>query len=136
MSTAGSFVKHKVPLYGLVVFYLLGGINHFINPDFYLPLIPDYLPFHEGINYLSGAIEIGLAIGVFLSMTRLWASRLIILMLLAFIPSHVYFIQVGSCVEDGLCVSEWIGWLRLLLIHPLLILWAYWVGRKRTSHVN
>jgi hypothetical protein len=45
-------------------------------------------------------------------------------MLISFIPAHIYFIQIGSCVEGGMCVSEWIGWARLLIIHPLLIWWA------------
>ena len=51
-------------------------------------------------------------------------------MLIAFIPSHIWFIEIGSCVEGGLCVDEWISWLRLLIIHPVLIYWAYWVGFK------
>lgn len=45
-------------------FYIVAGFNHFINPEFYLALIPPYLPFHELINVLSGVIEVGLGIGV------------------------------------------------------------------------
>ena len=102
-------------------FYVFAGVNHFINPQFYYDLIPDYLPFHELINVVSGLAEIILGIGVIFQKTRKWSSYLLVTMLISFIPAHIYFIQIGSCVEGGMCVSEWIGWARLLIIHPLLI---------------
>lgn len=115
--------------YLLIGFYLFAGSYHFVNPDFYYDLIPDYLPYPKFINYASGVLEILLALGVIFPKTRLIAVKGIILLLLLFIPSHVYFIQIGSCIENGLCVPEWLGWVRLVVIHPLLILWA-WVIRK------
>ncbi|TKS56830.1 hypothetical protein FCN74_05450 [Mesohalobacter halotolerans] len=109
----------------LIGFYLVAGSYHFINPPFYKGLIPTYLPFPEVINYTSGVLEILLAIGVALPQLRRYAVYGIITLLILFIPSHIYFIQIGSCVEHGLCVSPWISWTRLLLIHPLLIYWAW-----------
>lgn len=115
--------------YFLIGFYLFAGSYHFVNPDFYYDLIPDYLPYPKLINYTSGVLEILLALGVVFPKTRLIAAKGIIILLLLFVPSHVYFIQIGSCIENGLCVPEWLGWVRLVVIHPLLILWA-WVIRK------
>lgn len=112
----------------LIVFYAFAGTYHFINPEFYYGLIPDYMPIPKFINYLAGATEIILAVGVGIQSLRPLAIKGIILMLIAFIPSHVYFIQVGSCISDSICVDPWIAWLRLLLIHPLLILWAWKVN--------
>lgn len=113
----------------LIGFYAFAGSYHFINPEFYSDLIPDYLPYHGFINYSSGFFEILFAIGVAFPKTRLLAVKGIILLLVAFIPSHIYFIQIGSCVESAFCVSPWVAWLRLLIVHPLLILWA-WSVRK------
>ncbi|SMG12218.1 Uncharacterized membrane protein [Marivirga sericea] len=124
----GNYLKSKWSIRLLFVFYLLAGFNHFINPTFYLPLIPPYLPYPEIINWISGVIEIVVAFGVLISKSRKIASFVILAMLIAFIPSHVYFIQTGSCVDDGLCVPQWIGWLRLIIIHPLLLLWAWKAG--------
>ncbi|MEM9918721.1 MAG: hypothetical protein AAF990_11530, partial [Bacteroidota bacterium] len=62
------------------------------------------------------------------SQSRRWAAFGLIAMLIAFVPSHIHFIQIGSCVEGGLCTPPWVAWLRLLLIHPLLIWWA-WANR-------
>jgi uncharacterized membrane protein len=112
-------------LYLMAGFYLFGGINHFRSPEFYLPLIPDYLPAPDLLNLLAGIAEIVLAIGLLIPQTRKLAAWGVIAMLLAFIPSHVYFIQIGSCIPDVLCAAEWMGWVRLLLIHPLLIVWAW-----------
>ncbi|WP_421765032.1 MauE/DoxX family redox-associated membrane protein [Ekhidna sp.] len=114
----------KLSTYIQGFFYLIAGLNHFINPDFYLPLIPEYFMFPESINYLAGFFEVVFGVMLFFDLTRKTAAYLIVTMLVAFIISHVYFIQLGSCIEGGLCVPQWIGWLRLLIIHPILIWWA------------
>jgi uncharacterized membrane protein len=114
----------------MTFFYLIAGFNHFLNPDFYLPLIPPFFEDKEQINMLSGVAEVLLAAGILFYPSRKYASYGIIIMLLAFVPSHVYFIQIGSCIEGGLCVSEWIGWMRLIVIHPPLLLWAWKVGKS------
>lgn len=110
----------------LGVFFILAGINHFVMPEFYDPLIPDYLPFPAILNYASGIVEILLGLGVLLKRSRHYAALGIVVLMVLFIPSHVHFIMIGSCVENSLCVHPAIGWLRLVVVHPLLILWAWW----------
>ena len=119
----------KVIIHALGYFYLVAGINHFLTPDFYLPLIPPFFSSPEAINVLAGVAELLLGVGVLYFPTRKRAAWGIVVLLVCFIPSHVYFIQVGSCIPEGLCVPAWIGWIRLLLIHPLLIYWAVWVAK-------
>lgn len=112
----------------LIIFYFFAGVNHFIHPQFYLPLIPPYFTHPDAINWGSGAIEILLAIGVMIPTYRKLAVFFIILMLIAFIPSHVYFIQAGACMgEQSLCTPIWVAWIRLFPIHPLLMFWAWYV---------
>ena len=128
-------VVRKVSFYALVGFYLFAGINHFRDPEFYYPLIPPYLPLPVFINVLSGILEIIFGLLLLVPKWRNYAVYAIILMLIAFIPSHVYFIQLGSCITQGLCVPEWLGWGRLLLIHPLLIYWV-WSNRIHDQRVR
>lgn len=111
----------------LIAFYLVAGVNHFVHPDFYLPLIPDYFPWKNAINIISGILEIVLAMGMIWRPTRKWAAIGIVAILLAFIPSHWHFIQLGAYVEGGLCVPEWVAWVRLFPVHFLLMIWAWWV---------
>ncbi len=108
------------------IFFIIAGSNHFVMPEFYYPLIPDYLPFPVWINFVAGILEIILGIGVLFAKTRYYAANGIMLLLVLFIPSHIHFIVIGSCVEGGLCVQPIIAWIRLLVIHPLLILWVWW----------
>jgi len=118
---------------GLGIFYIFAGANHFISPEFYLPLIPDYLLAPILLNYLVGLIELFLGILVFIPKMKKMACWGIILLLIALIPSHVYFIQIGSCVPEGLCISEWFAWFRLIVIQSLFIFWARWVGINTTK---
>ena len=116
----------KTATFLLGIFFILAGINHFVMPEFYYPLIPDYLPFPVLINYSAGIIEVLLGLGVLINRSRYFAALGIVVLMVLFIPSHVHFIVIGSCVEDGLCVHPSLAWIRLVVIHPLLILWAWW----------
>lgn len=101
--------------------YLAAGINHFRVPEFYYPIIPDYLGHEVLINTAAGIAEIVLAIGLCISGTRKWAAYGIILMLLAFLPTHIYMITNHAALPG------WVLWTRLLVGQPLLVLWAWWV---------
>ncbi len=127
--------QKKVLVHGMAYFYLAAGVNHFVSPEFYLPLIPPFFSQPELINTLAGVAEILLGLGILYYPTRKRAGLGVLILLVAFIPSHVYFIQIGSCIEGGLCVPEWVGWFRLLVIHPFLILWAGWIWKNPRIYV-
>jgi uncharacterized membrane protein len=104
-------------------FYVAAGLNHFINPEFYLPLIPNWVPLPEFTHLGFGVFEILFGLGLLISSQRKYAGLAIIVMLILLIPSHVFFLLKESCTES-LCVPEWIGWVRLIIVHPFLMLWA------------
>ncbi|PZX54886.1 DoxX family protein [Algoriphagus chordae] len=120
-----------VGLYIMSVFYIFAGVNHFISPESYLGLLPEYLPFHEVLNFLAGLFEVVFGLALLFTQTRSLAAWGIILMLIAFIPAHVYFIQLDSCIENGICLPPWTGWFRLIILHPILLFWAYVYTSKR-----
>ena len=66
-----------------------------------------------------------LGTGLLFSITRKWAADGIVFLLLAFIPAHIYHIQMNGCLP-GLCFPPWVVWVRLLVLHPILIAWAWW----------
>jgi uncharacterized membrane protein len=108
----------------MVGFYLLAGINHFRNPQSYFAIIPPWLGNVQTINSLAGIAEISLAILSLLPAFRKLACYGIILMLIAFIPSHIYMLQKGFTV-NGNAVSAWVLWVRLIVFQPLLAWWAW-----------
>lgn len=110
----------------MVVFYLFAGSYHFVNPSFYIPLFPSYLAKWAPIlNIMAGIVEIVLAIGLCFSATRNWAIYGIITMLIAFIPAHIYMIQLGNFKIGAFQMTPMIGWIRLLVLQPLLMAWAW-----------
>lgn len=124
-------ILRQFMLYSMVVFYLFAGYNHFINPTFYLPLIPPYLgQWSVELNLLAGIVELLLGILLIPKITRKWAAWGIVLMLIAFIPSHIYFIQKGYFSLGSFTMTPIISWVRLILVQPLLILWALWISRE------
>ena len=50
----------------LGLFLIFGGIQHFIKPDFYIPFVPEFLPFTMPIIYVSGFVEILVGVLVFI----------------------------------------------------------------------
>jgi uncharacterized membrane protein len=111
----------------MIAFYLAAGINHFRMPEFYYPLIPGYLGNVQLLNILSGIAEIIAAIGLIVPATRKWAVYGIVAMLLAFLPTHIYMVTDADKIQfDGIHLPVWVAWIRLLIIHPILIGWAWW----------
>lgn len=118
----------KISGYIMATFYFFSGVNHFIKPEGYKKIIPPYIHFHSLLNYAAGFIEIGLALLLLIPQTRKFACTMIILMLIAFIPAHIYMLETGWCVNEK-CLPQWVIWIRLLVLQPLLIYWA-WTIKK------
>ena len=57
-------IRKKIVLIGLAIFFIYFGIDHFVNPDFYLSIMPPSFPLHEEAVYISGFFEIIGGIGV------------------------------------------------------------------------
>ncbi|MEO5984130.1 MAG: DoxX family protein [Ferruginibacter sp.] len=118
----------KISLYVMATFYFFAGVNHFIKPLVYKKMLPPFLPFHSVLNYASGFLELGFAILLVFPKTRNFASTGIIVLLIAFIPVHIYMLQTGWCPDK--CLPEWVLWIRLIVLQPLLIYWAISVRKN------
>ena len=57
-------------LFGVI--FVFAGVNHFLNPDFYVRIVPPYLPWHVELVYASGACEISLGRCCSFPSTFLW----------------------------------------------------------------
>lgn len=119
-------MKKRISLYIMAAFYLLAAINHFRNPEAYYKIIPPYLPYPVLINLMSGIAEMLFAFLLLIPAAKKWACYGIMIMLIAFIPAHIYMFTTGWCIKD-FCLPQWAIWLRLILLQPLLILWAWWL---------
>jgi uncharacterized membrane protein len=46
----------------LAIFMIVAGTMHFVNPAFFLKIVPPYLPIHKEIVLLSGVCEVLLGV--------------------------------------------------------------------------
>ena len=118
-----SMVKKSL-LWLMGVAYIGAGVMHFVSPDFYMPMMPPYLPWHLGLIYLSGVAEIGLGVAVLVPSLRPLAAWGIIALLIAVFPANVHIalnnIPIGGATEG----AGTLNWVRLP-IQGLLIVWAW-----------
>jgi len=115
----------RVLLYLMSFFYIFAGIMHFVNPGFYMPMMPPYLPAHYFLVLLSGVAEVALGVAVLVPAYRSLAAWGIIALLIAVFPANLH-IALNNVPLAG--ASEGAGiwnWLRLPL-QAVLIAWAYW----------
>ena len=113
----------KISIIVLAVFFIVAGANHFVSPQTYLPLMPDYLPWHLGLIYLSGAAEMLGGIGICIPKWRRLAGWGLIALLVAVFPANVHML-VNHVPLGGKIVPEWVYWVRLPL-QAVLIAWVY-----------
>lgn len=111
----------KFFLYLMILFYLGAGINHFWNPEFYIQIMPQWLPWHKTLVLISGVFEILFGFMLVFKRTRIAAAWGIVLLLLAVFPANIQML-LNYIAQDNPHV--WIAIVRLPL-QVLLIWWAY-----------
>jgi uncharacterized membrane protein len=116
----------KFSLYAMMILYTAAGINHFVHPLFYLKIMPPWLPFHNGLVFISGVFEVLFGVMLAFSFSRRFAAWGIILLLIAVFPANI---QMMINYKDENNPQLWIAILRLP-IQLLLIYWAYGFTKK------
>lgn len=111
----------------LCLFFVAAGAFHFLTPEFYLPMMPAYLPWHLELIYLSGFFEILGGLGLLSSKTRLAAAFGLIALLVAVFPANLHMAH-NRISPPGFGVSPALLWLRLPL-QLIFISWAWWIRR-------
>ena len=111
----------KNSLYIMILFYAGAGINHFIRPDFYLKIMPAWLPLHKELVFISGVAEVLCAVLLFFSKTRRLGAWAVIALLVAVFPANLQMLLDYKHDNNPML---WVAILRLP-IQLLLIWWAY-----------
>jgi uncharacterized membrane protein len=112
--------------YLLAVFFIFGGVMHFVNPEFYLPMMPPYIPAHEFMVMLSGVTEIVAGIMLAIPKTTKAGAWFIIAHLVIFFSVHIYMIQEAATEFSDVPLAAL--WIRIP-VQFLFIAWAFWFTR-------
>ena len=87
-------------LFGLSVFFVYFGIDHFVNPDFYLSIMPPAFPFHTEAVYISGFFEILGGICVLIPSLRQLAGWGLVALLISVYPANIYMAITPEAFPD------------------------------------
>lgn len=122
-------------------FFAGAGTMHFVRPDFFEAIVPDWFPDKKLANLGSGAVEVVLGLGLLSDRTRKFSALGLIALLFAVLPANVDMAMndvevkpdddgkmarsVGTAAGPGRIVN----WVRLPLQLPLV----WWMWREAKS---
>jgi|TARA_A100001035_G_scaffold208623_1_gene168522 uncharacterized membrane protein len=109
------------------IFYVIVGIKHFIDPNFFLAIVPPYLPYHLELVYISGLFEILFGVMILFPKYRYWGSVGLILLLIAVFPANIYLFQSVEAQKAIGATQEIATW--RLPVQGIFILVAYWIRK-------
>jgi len=112
--------------YLLGLLFVLAGLNHFISPDFYLRIMPPYLPWHLFLVYSSGVFEVLLGVGLLIKRSTRLAAWGLIALLLAVYPANIHMALNHQLYPDYSRAALW----ARLPIQLVLLAWVYWYARR------
>ena len=119
------WLKHILSLI-LGIFFINVGIGHFVEPEWFEPIVPDILGDPTFWVLITGAMEVALGVGLIVPQTRKYSSILMVLFLVA-----IYWANLNMWINDipldGKTFAT-IWHVIRLLAQVLMILIALWVG--------
>lgn len=109
----------------MIIFYMHVGIKHFTDPDWFMPIMPPYIPYHKAMIYISGFFEVLFGFFLIFDRTRFYAAWGLICLLIAVYPANIY-LALNAHVQEQMNVSHFFAfWFRLPLQFVFIGL-AYW----------
>ncbi len=118
----------SITIYFMSIAYTYVGVRHFIDPDFFLAIMPNYLTFHLEFVYLSGIAEVVLGLMLLSKKTRKTGSIGLIILLILVFPANIHLVQ-SELSQSILGVTKSQSIYRLPF-QGLFILIAYWHSKN------
>jgi len=108
----------------MAFFYIMMGLKHIVDPKYFLPMLPQILPYKKVIIYVSGFLEIILGLCLLIEDIRLYAAIGLMILLVLIFPANIY-VAISDDARRKLKVSKRFCVIRLFFQIPLIYL-AYW----------
>ena len=120
-----------ISVYVLSLLYIIVGIKHFINPDFFIAIVPSDIKWKFEAVIISGFFEIFLGILLLFNKTRSIASWGIILLLIVVFPANIY-LYASDTAREILVVSKNQALIRIPFQFTLMLI-SYWHTKESQS---
>lgn len=93
--------KFKLAGLGFVFcWFFFGGVGHFIATDFFVSIVPPYIPSPRAMVYISGVFELLGAIGILFARWRPLAGICLVVLIVAVTPANIYMWQNPQLFPD------------------------------------
>ena len=120
-----------ITVYSLSILYIIVGVKHFTDVDFFLVIVPPYIKFPLLVVYISGFFEIVFGLLLIPRSTRKFAGIGIIVLLISVFPANIY-LYISEVPQKIYGITKNDALLRLPFQLPLILL-AYWHSKEKTS---
>jgi uncharacterized membrane protein len=107
----------------LALLMMFAGFMHFKSPGAFERIVPDYLPCHRQLVYISGFFEILGGLGLLIAPVQRAAAWGLIALYIAVFPANLNM-ALNGIPFSGTEPQPWITWARLPL-QAVLIYWAW-----------
>ena len=118
-------IEKNIKLFSIIImsiFYVSIGVNHFTIPEWFLQIVPPWLPYKLELVYISGFLEIIFGVMLLIPTTRFYAAWGLILLLIAVYPANIYLAQTNGAAMN---TTPLVAWGRLPFQFVFIAL-AYW----------
>ena len=112
--------------YLLAISFIGAGLNHFANPEFYMRIMPPYLPWPSALHLIAGFFEFVFGVMLLIPRFQKWAAWGLIALLLAVYPANIHM-AVNRHLYPELGMT--FHWIRLPF-QFVLIAWAWWYTKN------
>lgn len=100
MTLLPSTCARRGALFVVAAFFLFAGIGHFTSAEFFVAIVPPYLPFPYALVYVSGVFEILGGLGVLYPPTRRFSGFGLIALLVAVFPANLHMAMHPEFFSD------------------------------------
>lgn len=83
-------LPRTLALFAVAFFFTSAGVGHFTSAEFFVAIVPPYLPSPLALVYISGVFEILGGLGVLLPKTRKLAGYGLLALLVAVYPANIH----------------------------------------------
>jgi uncharacterized membrane protein len=108
--------------YLFAAIFIFAGFNHFRDPEFYLRIMPPYLPWPSALHLIAGFFEVLLGVMLLIARFQKLAAWGLIALLLAVYPANIHMAVNHHLYPELRMVFHWIR----LPLQFVLIAWAWW----------
>ena len=113
------------------LWFMIGGITHFTDPDFFVNIMPPWLPWHLPAVYISGVFEIIGALGLLHPATRRWAGNGLFVLTIVVTPVNIHMWLNPQLFPD---VSE--AFLNIRLVVQVILLAIIWYSTREPKNAS